>query len=328
MRKAFFIALLLLWPGPARAQGIPPLIFPVACTLGQDCWTVNYVDIDPAENAARDFACGHKTYDDHRGTDFALRSMAEVEAGVDVLAAASGKILKLRDGETDTPKTAESLDAIRAERKECGNAVLIDHGGGLQTLYCHLRQGSISVKIGQTIGAGQKIAQVGHSGLAEFPHLHFGVVSNGKIIDPYRGMQESEECGTAPADSLWAPGLPMAYEPVALYDAGLSPGEPDFTAIQNGGAAPPLNAASPALVFWTAIYGAAKDDAIELEIMGPDGKTFTKRSIIQDKDRARQYYYTGRKAQNGLARGSYTARAILRRAGIEDREITRSITID
>ncbi|RME86675.1 MAG: M23 family metallopeptidase, partial [Planctomycetota bacterium] len=53
------------------------------------------------------------------------------------------------------------------------NKVLIDHGDGEYSFYCHLKQNSVIVKVGDKVKAGQMIARVGNSGASGMPHLHF-----------------------------------------------------------------------------------------------------------------------------------------------------------
>lgn len=65
-----------------------------------------------------------------------------------------------------------------------GNTIMIDHGSGLVTQYSHIRNGGMMVKVNQMVDRGEKIAEVGSTGLSTGPHLHFGVIRNGEYTNP------------------------------------------------------------------------------------------------------------------------------------------------
>ena len=69
-----------------------------------------------------------------------------------------------------------------------GNAVFIDHGGGLTTMYFHLA--NIAVQSGQDVRKGDAIGTVGSTGRVTGPHLHFGVRWHGARVNPGLLMED------------------------------------------------------------------------------------------------------------------------------------------
>ena len=75
-----------------------------------------------------------------------------------------------------------------------GYTILIKHGKGLKTRYCHLRAGDgILVKKGQKVSKGQKIGRVGTTGASTGNHLDFKVMKNGTYVDPLKYVTQPKK---------------------------------------------------------------------------------------------------------------------------------------
>ena len=85
------------------------------------------------------------------------------------------------DGDSITAFADGTVISVQ-ELSGYGLTVILDHGGGYQTLYAHCSQ--ILVKQGDSVKLGDKIALVGHSGDVTGPHLHFELIYNGKYLNP------------------------------------------------------------------------------------------------------------------------------------------------
>lgn len=292
---------LIALAGPAGAFDIG---FPLDCELGRSCYIQQYVDHDPGP-AAQDFSCGRLSYQGHDGTDIAVATVDAMRAGVAVLAAANGTIKGVRDGIADFAPVISG--------KECGNGVVIDHGDGWETQYCHLQQGSVSVQSGEVVTTGTPIGLVGQSGMADFPHLHLSVRHNGAEVDPFAPGSPTT-CG-ASDPGLWR--QPIAYVAAGLLDIGISDKVPDYTAIKQGLSSPDLPETATALVVWTYLFGAGAGDALLFEITGPTGRILAERSLL-DKSQALSFRAVGKRlTTREWPSGRYVATAKLFRQGIE-----------
>ena len=75
-----------------------------------------------------------------------------------------------------------------------GNMVIIDHGGGVQTLYAHGDE--ILVQLGQTVSAGTEILKVGSTGYSTGPHAHFEIRINGQTVNPLDYLLKTDKNDT------------------------------------------------------------------------------------------------------------------------------------
>ena len=150
--------------------------------------------------------------------------------GKTVLAVADGRVVVARDGLPDNipghgeafhPAVPITLDTI------AGNTITLDIGGGQFAYYMHLRPASLRVKAGDRVTRGQALANIGASGDAREPHLHFEVTTSSKalagegipyLIDRYR----SKDANDRPFE-LRIREMPLDKSMV-LFEAGQSAG--------------------------------------------------------------------------------------------------------
>ena len=125
----------------------------------------------------------------------------------------------------------------------------------------------------------------------------------------------------------------MDYEPFALYAAGFEPGIPDFEAIKKNAAGNSrLPPSLSALTFWGMIFNALKGDKITITVTDSNGDVFATRDVVQDKTRARQFYYAGKKINDrmlfpGTYKGKMTLTRILPDGSTISKDIDRNLTI-
>jgi murein DD-endopeptidase MepM/ murein hydrolase activator NlpD len=314
-RIAIGAALIALAPPMAAAE--PPLLdVPLACRVGADCWVSNHVDVDPG-SAARDYLCGEITYDGHSGIDIAVRDLKAMIEGMTVIAAAPGRVASIRDGMDDVSVAQTGREAVAG--RECGNGVLIDHGDGWQTQYCHMRKGSLRVRPGDSVARGRELGLVGLSGLSEYPHLHMSVRHKGEVVDAFLGRPRTQ-CG-AELRPLWSAEAQrlLAAARGAIYNMGVLGAEPKSEAAQRGDYRDMRpDARSPAMVVWVEIFQTGPADTVVLELRGPGGVILARREEAIAKRQVRIFRYSGiRLKGERWPPGTYEGTVIYRLAGQE-----------
>lgn len=325
MRRAGLLAALLVLAAPAAAE--PPVLeLPVDCAMGSACFVQNYFDHDAGPGFA-DYTCGPLGYDGHDGTDIRVLTLADMEHGVAVLAAAPGVVVGTRNDMEDIDVREIGRDALGG--KDAGNGVRIDHGDGWFTQYAHMKKGSILVRVGDRVEAGQPLGLIGLSGNTEFPHLHLSVQHDGVDLDPFVGLGAEAACGGA-RDPLWSVTAQdaLAYVAGGALSAGFA-GEAADYGLARAGAYDGfvLTRDTPALVFWAEFFGVRQGDRLRLVLDLP-GTTVddVTNEITLDRDRAQQFQFAGRKRpDSGWPGGTYQGRAELVRTIDGDEQVVATI---
>jgi murein DD-endopeptidase MepM/ murein hydrolase activator NlpD len=289
---------------------------PIDCSIGADCIVQNYADADPAPGVAEDPQCGPLTYDGHDGIDF--RAPAAMAArGVSVLAPAAGVVAAVRDGEADGAFARGGAAAIAG--RDCGNGVRIDHEGGWSSQLCHMRNGSVRVREGERVTAGQTVGLVGLSGHTQFPHVHLTLRRGGEEVEPVTGgALGAQRCGGrfVPGNH-WAPEAraSLSYRGAQWFAMGFTGVAP---ANESDAETLPANASrqAPALVFWALATAPLNGDVLRVRLYGPDGALVAEGERTQPRDQAQAWLFAGQRTPaGGWPAGTYRGEAQLLRGG-------------
>ncbi|MEV7115950.1 M23 family metallopeptidase [Streptomyces anulatus] len=130
---------------------------------------------------------------------FFRRNRAFPAFGAPLLAVADATVVRASDGQRDhlsrnsLPALAYlmliegNVRSILGVHRVIGNHVILDLGDGTYAAYAHVQRGSLQVKAGDTVRAGQRLGRVGNSGNTTEPHLHFHLM-DGPDLDNARGV--------------------------------------------------------------------------------------------------------------------------------------------
>ena len=287
------------------------LRFPVKCVLDKDCFMQQYTDMDDSKNAIDPF-CGGATYDGHKGTDIRLRTLADIDSNIEVLAAAAGTIKGVR---THIPDRLIKSAADRQATKglECGNGVVIDHGNNVETQYCHMKQNSPTVRIGDSVKAGDTLGYVGASGLVQFPHLHLSVRRDGNVVDPFTGNMPSQGCSPDRDTAWWTDSsILTAKRDAILLDSNIAGAPIKHNALVT--AAPPkASRQDAATVGWVWYSNLKAHDQVFIKLEGPKGFKAENLSDPLNRNKASWSGFVGKKRQPKF--GEYKLTSYILRKG-------------
>ena len=110
-----------------------------------------------------------------------ISGLYKMHTGVDIAAPLGSYFVAVNDGTVVTSRYSASY----------GNMVVIDHGGGLSTLYAHGQERL--VEVGDTVKRGEPVLTVGSTGFSTGPHAHFEVRVNGGWTDPLEYILRKRE---------------------------------------------------------------------------------------------------------------------------------------
>ncbi len=306
-----------------RFADAPRLSMPVDCIDKDFCSVQNYIDFDPGPGAL-DHTCGPLTYNGHKGIDIRLRSIAAMERGVAVLAAADGTVIASRNDIPDRLlKQVEIPEALKGPVMP-SNSVSIYHGNGWTTHYTHLRQGSVRVRNGQKLKRGQALGLIGASGTTSFPHLHFILTHHQDVIDPYSGRLPGSGCGVPPYHSFWDDEAAeiLAYRPSGLLNAGFDQIPPSMAKVQRGlQKNDRLPVTAEQLVFWTQIWGLRRSDRVRMRLYDANGAILTETIQRAERDSPVSLWYLPRqRGADAWPAGTYKGEYFLERPVAPDSE--------
>ena len=241
-------------PSASARAVVTGLEDPMGGVLNEDYFYTNYMDRGLGD-AIRDYTCGPKSYDGHHGVDIVLPDFKKMDAGVHVVAAAPGTVIQTHDGEYDRHKQ---------QGDNQWNVVILDHRGQLQSVYGHLKSGSVAVSLGDEVTTGTKLGEVGSSGRSDMPHLHFELRQDGGAVDPYGG-----ECSST--REYYREPLPYQNQ-FRLIATEVSDRFLDLDLVKDGLApVDTIDADDTRVTAWSHLHNKGPNASLRFDLYRPDG---------------------------------------------------------
>lgn len=274
--KVFAILGMVFMPLATMSQEAPEasesftLQWPLNCAVFENCFIQSYPDLRAGTNRAvpLDYKCGQRTKPGLVGTSIVFKDHSTTLNRA-VLAMAPGRVMFSRDDLSDSRRYG-----LRS-RKACGNYVQVRHSSTYSTKYCHLREGTVGVEVGERVDAGTQLGQVGSSGATEAPKLEVRVLKNGTPVDPFtsRDLSAPSECFSKSDKQLWAEEIP--YPDAGVMAASFTLGAPPAHAIAfNAEVTESLPAEVSPISAWVRVFGVKKGDREKIVIKNPAGEVW------------------------------------------------------
>lgn len=322
MRHLVPMLALGVWLASASAAvAETPFLFPLDCSHTDGCYVLSMPDVSAVSDSPQDGFCGPQARDGGKELDIGLSSISAIKDNVPVVAARGGEVISV---------TTNAPDQVRGEGvplpvgvTPCGNGVILDHDGGWNTVYCHLQQGSIPLKAGQKVKAGQTIGYIGLSGATRWPKLSFSAIRNGSVFDPMTRANILRGCIPGKtASTLFSDYPKYTYRPAAIAGTGVTVEAIDDNDVRRGylGTETRIHHANPNITLWTLVLGTRQGDTLHITVYPPASSlAYTEKHIPLREDKDALPVLLDIKAKDGFKKGSWRAQVkIERRVGTRD----------
>jgi len=123
---------------------------------------------------------------------------------------------------TPIHSVADGKVIFKGRKGGYGNVIIIRHKDGFKTLYAHLSRFRAGLRVGSWVHQGNYIANVGSTGRSTGPHLHFGLMKNGRWIDPMKYLGKTKPKSVLKTFSKYVDKKVTKYKKVAIKDAKLN----------------------------------------------------------------------------------------------------------
>ena len=318
LARLLFFAALITMPMVAEGQEKPDigeeefkLQWPIDCTVFEDCFIKHYPDLRAGTNrvAPMDYQCGQRTKPGFEGTNIVFKDHSTTSNKL-VSAMAPGRVMFRRNDVSDTRRYAEN------SRRACGNYVQIRHSSTHSSKYCHLREGSIEVDVGNVVKTGAQLGQVGASGATENPKLAIYIFENGNPVDPFTGrnLTHPSECFATSDKQMWAEDIP--YPDAGIMAASFASGVPPTHELAfEAKKTETLPAEASAISAWVRVFGVKKGDKEKIVIKNPNGEVWHQSQRLHPVSANFWTAVTTAEPSNGLESGVWKGEYTLKRQG-------------